>query len=220
MASQRAEETYKVKLAPSDDGEPAPELPSSSSLDPDLDSREILEMNRAQAVIQNPGPQDNPQPQAPNQGAANVGENNGILELSFPRKLWMIVEDNAFTSVRWNDAGDTVIIDKDLFQREVLHRRGAERIFETDSLKSFIRLLNQYGFSKIRATDPCGAQSPENKRMMVSRKPLVSHVFCLFCLFVCFLSFQQLPGRPQMNDLLKGFNFRGQLSFSRDVMEK
>lgn len=184
MASQSAKEIPKGKLAPSDDGEPAPELPSSSSQDPNLDSGEILVMNRDQAVIQDPGPQDNPQPQAPNHGAANVGENNSILGLSFPRKLWMILEDNTFTSVRWNDAGDTVIIDEDLFQREVLHRRGAERIFETDSLKTFIRLLNLYGFSKIRATDPWRIQSPGNKRMLVSRKSLVSHVFCLFSTFL------------------------------------
>ncbi|XP_045327157.1 heat shock transcription factor, X-linked member 3-like [Leopardus geoffroyi] len=169
MASQSAKEIPKGKLAPSDDGEPAPELPSSSSQDPNLDSGEILVMNRDQAVIQDPGPQDNPQPQAPNHGAANVGENNSILGLSFPRKLWMILEDNTFTSVRWNDAGDTVIIDEDLFQREVLHRRGAERIFETDSLKTFIRLLNLYGFSKIRATDPWRIQSPGNKRMLIYR---------------------------------------------------
>lgn len=113
-----------------------------------------------------------------------MGENNGILGLSFPRKLWVILEDDAFTSASWNDAGDTVIIHKDLFQREVLHRRGADRIFETDSLKNFIRLLNQYGFSKIRATDAWGVQSPENKRMMVSRQSSVSHVFCLFSTFL------------------------------------
>lgn len=93
-------------------------------------------------------------------------EENNLLRLSFPRKLWMVAEDDALTSVRWNDEGDTVIIEEDLFQREILHQRGPGRIFETDSLKSFIRQLNLYGFSKIRPNDPL-VHSPGNKRMMV-----------------------------------------------------
>ena len=38
----------------------------------------------------------------------NEEENNIILRLSLPRKLWVIVEDVAFTSVHWNDERDTV----------------------------------------------------------------------------------------------------------------
>jgi hypothetical protein len=49
----------------------------------------------------------------------------------------------------WNDDGNTVIIDVDLFQREILSQRGAERIFETDSLKMFICQLNLHRFSKM-----------------------------------------------------------------------
>ena len=81
---------------------------------------------------------------------ANEEENNAVLGLPFPRKLWMIVEDVAFTSVHWNDQGDMVVIEADLFQREVLQHRGTEIIFETDSIKSFIRELNLYGFRKVR----------------------------------------------------------------------
>ena len=54
----------------------------------------------------------------------------------------MIMEDAAFTSVHWNKKGDTVVIEADLFQKEVLQHRGTNRIFETDSIKSFIRELN------------------------------------------------------------------------------
>ena len=43
-----------------------------------------------------------------------------------------------------------VVIEADLFQTEVLQRTGADQIFETESIKSFIRELNLYGFSKIR----------------------------------------------------------------------
>ena len=60
------------------------------------------------------------------------------------------MEDAAFTSVHWNDEGDMVVIEADLFQTEVLQHRGADQIFETESIKSFIRELNLYGFSKIR----------------------------------------------------------------------
>ncbi|KAK1346527.1 hypothetical protein QTO34_000383, partial [Cnephaeus nilssonii] len=77
-------------------------------------------------------------------------EGNNILHgPSFPRKLWRIVEDDAIRSLRWNDEGDTVIIEENLFQREILCRKGEEQIFESNSLKSFIRLLNLHGFSKI-----------------------------------------------------------------------
>ncbi|XP_064429711.1 heat shock transcription factor, X-linked member 4 [Mirounga angustirostris] len=166
MAGQSTDKVYQVKLPPPGDGEAATEVPPKSSLEPNLDSREVLEKHEDPAGSRDPDPQDDPQPQAPNLGAANVGQN--IFGLSFPRKLWSVVEDTTFTSVRWNDDGDTVIIDEDLFQREILRRRGPERIFETDSLKGFIRLMNLYGFSKIRADDP-PVHAPGNKRMMMYR---------------------------------------------------
>uniref|UniRef100_A0A8C0R723 HSF-type DNA-binding domain-containing protein n=1 Tax=Canis lupus dingo TaxID=286419 RepID=A0A8C0R723_CANLU len=166
MASQGTDKVYEVKLAPPGDGEPATGIPSDLSPDPNVDSGEIFEKNEDEAVNRDPGPQDNPQPQAQDHGAANVEEN--ILGLSFPRKLWRIVEDDAFTSVRWNEDGDAVVIDEDLFQREVLHRRGAERIFETDSLKSFIRLMTCTGSAKSEPAAPSG-HSLGNKKMMIYR---------------------------------------------------
>uniref|UniRef100_A0A671EBB6 HSF-type DNA-binding domain-containing protein n=2 Tax=Rhinolophus ferrumequinum TaxID=59479 RepID=A0A671EBB6_RHIFE len=168
MASPSTNETEEVMLAPSGEGEPATGVPTVSSLDPNMDPREILGTRGENAVSQGPGPQGSPQPQDPNEGAADVEGNRTILGLSFPRKLWMLVEDDTFTSMCWNDDGDAVIIDKDLFQTEVLNRKGAERIFETDSLKTFIRLLNLYGFSKIRPNDPSGC-SPGNNTMMIYR---------------------------------------------------
>lgn len=74
-----------------------------------------------------------------------------------------MAEEPAFTSVRWNDKGDMVIVEEDLFQREVLHRRGADRIFNTDGLTTFIRQMNRHGFSKIRLS----SHSPGKKRLMV-----------------------------------------------------
>ncbi|XDA90670.1 hypothetical protein R6Z07F_020275 [Ovis aries] len=60
-----------------------------------------------------------------NPETANEEENNAFLRLSFPRKLWMIVENAAFTSVHWNDEGDMVVIEADLFQMEVFQRSVA-----------------------------------------------------------------------------------------------
>ena len=75
----------------------------------------------------------------------------------------MIVEDAAFTSVCWINKGDMVVIEADLFQTEVLQGRGMDRIFETDSIKTFIHEPNLYGFSKIH---PLGLSV--GKRMMVT----------------------------------------------------
>ncbi|XP_078403886.1 heat shock transcription factor, Y-linked-like [Cetorhinus maximus] len=78
-----------------------------------------------------------------------VGDTD-LMSLTFPKKLWKIVESDQFASIRWDDGGNCVVIDEESFKREVLERRGPSRIFETDCMKSFIRQLNLYGFSKIR----------------------------------------------------------------------
>lgn len=163
MATYEADE---AKLAPFGEGEAATGVPSDSSPDPHVDSRETQGTHGEKAMSEGPGPQDNPQPQDPNQGAANVEGNGALLGLSFPRKLWMIVEDDTFTSVRWSDDGDIVIIEEDHFQAEILSRKGAEQIFETDNMKTFIRLMNLYGFCKIRANNP-SIYTPGNKGIMV-----------------------------------------------------
>ncbi|XP_005991895.1 heat shock transcription factor, Y-linked-like [Latimeria chalumnae] len=73
-----------------------------------------------------------------------------FLSLTFPKKLWKIVDSDQFRSIRWDEDGDCVVIDEEFFKKEVLERKGPFRIFETDCMKSFIRQLNLYGFSKIR----------------------------------------------------------------------
>lgn len=166
MATQDTKEKYKVKFPPSTDGEQERGGPCKSPVDLNMESREFLGGHSDQRA--NPGPAfpDNPQPQDQNQSKENEKEGNDVLGLSFPRKLWMLVENDAFKSVRWNDRGDTVIIEEDLFQTEILNRRGAERFFEIDSWKTFIQELNLYGFSKIHQSESSD-HSPENKRMMV-----------------------------------------------------
>ena len=164
MVSESSHEARAALLAPSTDGEPAAGDPCDSSPDPNVDSKEALEKQGDQPESPNPGLHDNPLQQGPNPEMAKEEENNAILGLSFPRKLWRIVEDAAFTSVHWNDEGDTVVIEADLFQIEVLQRRGMDQIFETDSIKSFISELNLYEFRKI---PPLGC-SAGKKMMMVT----------------------------------------------------
>uniref|UniRef100_A0A452E4N8 HSF-type DNA-binding domain-containing protein n=1 Tax=Capra hircus TaxID=9925 RepID=A0A452E4N8_CAPHI len=128
MASQSSHEAQAAQLAPSTDGEPA----AGDSCDSSADRNPRSTPPRQSA------------PQGLNPKTAEE-ENNVILRLSFPRKLWRIVEDAAFTSTCWNDE----VIEVDLSQMEVLQRRGLDQIFETDSIKSFISELNLYEFSKI-----------------------------------------------------------------------
>ncbi|ELK24793.1 Heat shock transcription factor, Y-linked, partial [Myotis davidii] len=132
---------------------------------PHVGPTEALERHGDQEESQDPSPQDNPQPQDPKQGTTNVEGNNILLGLSFPRKLWKIVEDDTVTSVHWSDDGDTLIIEENLFKREILCRRGEEKIFESNKLRSFIRLLNLHGFRKIRPGDS-SVCFPGNKMMI------------------------------------------------------
>ena len=67
--------------------------------------------------------------------------------------------------LHWNENGDTLIIKEDLFQKEVLCCRSTEKVFESDNLKSFICLMNLYGFSKIHLIDSL-VGSPGNRAMV------------------------------------------------------
>ncbi|XP_038603838.1 heat shock transcription factor, Y-linked-like [Tachyglossus aculeatus] len=77
-------------------------------------------------------------------------DNNDFFSFTFPKKLWKITESDQFQSIWWNNDGNCIVIDEELFKKEVLESKGPFRIFETDCMKSFIRQLNLYGFSKIR----------------------------------------------------------------------
>ncbi|XP_062941276.1 heat shock transcription factor, Y-linked-like [Cynocephalus volans] len=66
------------------------------------------------------------------------------------RKLWKIVESDQFKSIWWDDNGTSVVINEELFRKEVLERKAPFRIFETDSMKSLVRQLNLYGFTKMQ----------------------------------------------------------------------
>ena len=133
MASQSSHEAHTAWLAPSTDGEPASGDSHDSSPDLNVDWGEVLEKQGKQPESQDPSLQDNLPPQGLNPKTVKEEENNTILGLSFPRKLYA-----AFTSVRWNDEEDMVVIEVDLFQMEVLQRRGMDQIFETASRVSSV----------------------------------------------------------------------------------
>ncbi|NXV78755.1 HSFY1 protein, partial [Atlantisia rogersi] len=81
--------------------------------------------------------------------------------LSFPRKLWKMLESDRFQSVWWSQGGKCVAINEGLFREEVLVRGGPLRIFRTQKMKSFIRQLQKYGFSKVQADVSRSASLPE-----------------------------------------------------------
>ncbi|NXG74515.1 HSFY1 protein, partial [Baryphthengus martii] len=83
------------------------------------------------------------------------------LSLSFPQKLRKIVESDLFRSIWWSWCGKCVVIDEELFKKEVLCRTGPLRIFATQSMKSFLRQMNVYGFTKVPQDSERSASLPE-----------------------------------------------------------
>ncbi|NXG67802.1 HSFY1 protein, partial [Hemiprocne comata] len=65
--------------------------------------------------------------------------------LTFPKKLWRILQSHQFQSIWWVDDGICVAIDEEAFQKEVL----AWGVFETDSMEGFLRQLHLYRFTRV-----------------------------------------------------------------------
>ncbi|NXL94384.1 HSFY1 protein, partial [Alectura lathami] len=74
------------------------------------------------------------------------GKANDFSSYSFLKKLWEIVGSDQFQSIWWGDDGNSIVIAAKFFQKDVLARRGPLRIFEIDSMKTFIRQLHLHGF--------------------------------------------------------------------------
>uniref|UniRef100_A0A452FW13 HSF-type DNA-binding domain-containing protein n=1 Tax=Capra hircus TaxID=9925 RepID=A0A452FW13_CAPHI len=91
---------------------------------------------------------------------SETDDGNDFLSLTFPRKLWNIVESDQFESIWWDETGTCIVINEELFKKEVLERKDPFRIFETKSMKSFIRQLNLYGFHKNRQSVQRSASLP------------------------------------------------------------
>ncbi|XP_055124596.1 heat shock transcription factor, X-linked [Symphalangus syndactylus] len=85
-----------------------------------------------------------PDGDVPPQGADN------LLSLPFPQKLWRLVSSNQFSSIWWDDSGTCIVINQKLFEKEILKRDVAHKVFATNSIKSFFHQLNLHGFRKWR----------------------------------------------------------------------
>ncbi|OXB63392.1 hypothetical protein ASZ78_004833 [Callipepla squamata] len=79
----------------------------------------------------------------------SAGQASVFTSLSFPQKLWVLAESGDVKSVWWGLGGNCLVIEEQLFLVEVLAREGAMRVFGCTSIKSFVRQLNHYGFTKV-----------------------------------------------------------------------
>ncbi|KAM8994903.1 uncharacterized protein PRD47_013667 [Ara ararauna] len=92
-------------------------------------------------------------PPLSNRSRGHTGEFSGLC---FPQRLWKILESSEFRSIWWSVGGKCVAINEELFQQEVLGR-----VFSTQKMKSFIRQLNTYGFTKVHPDVQRSASLPE-----------------------------------------------------------
>uniref|UniRef100_A0A8C5J7M9 HSF-type DNA-binding domain-containing protein n=1 Tax=Junco hyemalis TaxID=40217 RepID=A0A8C5J7M9_JUNHY len=90
-----------------------------------------------------------------------TGKDNLFLPLCFPEKLWKMLESDQFRSIWWSEGGKCVAINKDLFEVEVLGRGVCQRVFNTQHIRSVIRQLNLYGFTKVQRDCQRSASLPE-----------------------------------------------------------
>ncbi|XP_068750758.1 uncharacterized protein [Montipora capricornis] len=69
--------------------------------------------------------------------------------LSFPEKLWWIVNNPKCHEINWNAQGTTIVIPSNQrFVAEILNNPSSA-LFKTKNFASFVRQLNLYGFRKI-----------------------------------------------------------------------
>ncbi|ROL53819.1 Heat shock factor protein 5 [Anabarilius grahami] len=69
---------------------------------------------------------------------------------NFPAKLWCLTNDPENNSVFWSPSGDSLIVDQQRFEDELLSPvKQDAKLFKTTNFTSFIRQLNLYGFRKL-----------------------------------------------------------------------
>uniref|UniRef100_A0A493TWR0 HSF-type DNA-binding domain-containing protein n=1 Tax=Anas platyrhynchos platyrhynchos TaxID=8840 RepID=A0A493TWR0_ANAPP len=91
----------------------------------------------------------------------DAGQDNVFSSLGFPRKLWQLAESEEFKAIWWGHSGTCIVIDKEMFEAEVLGRSSPPRVFETERMQSFIRQLNLYGFRKLQQDLQSSASLPD-----------------------------------------------------------
>ncbi|XP_046634034.1 heat shock factor protein-like [Daphnia pulicaria] len=75
---------------------------------------------------------------------------------TFPYKLWQLMNECTDGAIRWNDTGESIVIDKTKFCDSTC----VGRIFKPIQWSSFVRQLNMYGFRKTasihqHSQEPC-----------------------------------------------------------------
>ncbi|XP_064261321.1 heat shock factor protein 5-like [Passer domesticus] len=83
----------------------------------------------------------------------------GLSASAFPAKLWRLVNSPRVRSVRWDSRAQGLLVDRSLFERELLSpgdaHGGGEGVgptpdsFQATHFGSFVRQLNLYGFHKV-----------------------------------------------------------------------
>ncbi|XP_041334171.1 heat shock factor protein 5-like [Pyrgilauda ruficollis] len=84
----------------------------------------------------------------------------GLSASTFPAKLWRLLNSPRVRSVRWDSRAQGLLIDRCLFERELLspgHAPGGggdgagpvPRTFRATRFRSFVRQLYRYGFRKV-----------------------------------------------------------------------
>uniref|UniRef100_A0A8B9M7P9 HSF-type DNA-binding domain-containing protein n=1 Tax=Accipiter nisus TaxID=211598 RepID=A0A8B9M7P9_9AVES len=79
----------------------------------------------------------------------------------FQNKLWKMVESNQFMSIWWSEGGKCIAVNEDLFKQKCWAGQDLCVLLLTESMKSFIRQLNAYGFTKVRRDFQRSAYLPE-----------------------------------------------------------
>ncbi|RMB89409.1 hypothetical protein DUI87_34200 [Hirundo rustica rustica] len=76
----------------------------------------------------------------------------GLGTGTFPTKLWSLVNDPRVLSLRWDSEARGLLVDRSLFERELLRPGGAQgpapHAFRATQFRSFVRQLYRYGFRK------------------------------------------------------------------------
>ncbi|KAK3514654.1 hypothetical protein QTP70_021565 [Hemibagrus guttatus] len=92
---------------------------------------------------------------------------NLLINLTFPEKLWHLVNDPQVCSICWDASGEEIIVYEQAFEAEVLwsHTRWINDYFKTKHFRSFIRQLNLYGFRKLHPRLDISEQQPVSSDM-------------------------------------------------------
>ncbi|XP_035846843.1 heat shock factor protein 5 isoform X2 [Sander lucioperca] len=97
----------------------------------------------------------------------DAGENSlpdSINPNNFPAKLWRLVNNPLNDAICWDKLGQVVVIDQNLFERQILSPSNITTpdnidAFKTTNFSSFVRQLNLYGFRK---ADPAVKDTGDN----------------------------------------------------------